>query len=156
MRVKVAGLAPPLVRLERDVPVGTPGAALCVTMGGMGVLSDLADDLRLRLVVFSQIGIVLEQFRFQQRLKIVGKGAVCICRGDRNLDAVAGKMDKRGKLALQRDFYLGSSRNLAPEMELPPTPRRRNMRWLGTLKRGSSCPPKLSDCGLAAGGEPAE
>jgi hypothetical protein len=97
MRVKVAGLVAPLLSPESDVPVGTPGAVLCVT----------------------QIGIVLEEFRFQQRLKIVGKSAFCICRGDRDLDGVAGEMDESRKLALQGDFFFGSSKTLR---------RRRNRR----------------------------
>ena len=78
----------------------------------MGILRDLAEDLHRCIIEFTQIGIVLEQFGFEQRLKIEGERAVLVCRADGEFDGVAGKMDESGKLALQRDFYLGSPESL--------------------------------------------
>ena len=78
----------------------------------MGILGDLAENLYRRIIEFAEIGIVLEQFRFQQRLKIEGKSAVLVCRAHGEFDGVAGKMDESRKLALERDFDLGSSETL--------------------------------------------
>src|SRR6202034_1478607 len=71
-----------------------------VGVGGLRVrvFGDLADDLRGGIVVVAEIRIVFQQLGFKERLKIVGKGAVFVGRGDGDLDGLSRQMNQRGQL----------------------------------------------------------
>ena len=69
-----------------------------------------ADDRGRAALIEAQLGIVFEQFSFEQPLEVMDQVALVVMAGDLDLHGSAGQMHGRGKLAHQGDLVFERQR----------------------------------------------